>query len=76
MITLEQIKSIIAKTLDVSPELITDNLSAGEIEQWDSMGNMAIISALEEQLAVEFPMEVLFDLNNVETIYNEVKKLL
>ncbi len=70
-----QIKSIIAETLKINPEEVTDDLGIGAIPQWDSMGNMAVIAALEEQLGIEFPLEDLFDLNSVKAIIEEIGKI-
>lgn len=71
----DQTIEIIASTLGVDTATITPQLAAGDIEQWDSMGNMAIIANLEEKLGIEFPLENLFELNSVETIVKEVHRL-
>ena len=39
-----QVKEIIARVLNVDTGVITDTLSSGDIPQWDSVGNLAIIS--------------------------------
>lgn len=71
----DKVKEIIARTLNVEISRISDSLSIGDIEQWDSMGNMAIIAALEENLGLEFPIEDLFELNSVGSIVAEIEKL-
>lgn len=71
----EIVKSIISRTLGVESCLITDQLSAGDIAEWDSMGNMAIIAAIENELGIEFPIEDLFDLNSVAALVEEIDKL-
>ena len=70
-----QVKEIIARVLNVEPALITDELSSGDIPQWDSVGNLAIISTIEQELDVEFPLEDLFDLTSVQSIVDEVNSL-
>ena len=70
-----RVKEIIARVLNVPLDAITDELSSGDIPEWDSVGNLAIISTLEEELQVEFPLEDLFDLTSVESIVAEVNKL-
>ena len=70
-----KIKRIIARVLNVDPERITDELCSGDIPEWDSVGNLAIISTLEQELEIEFPLEVLFDLNSVRAIIDEVNRL-
>lgn len=70
-----QVKEIIARVLNVDVALITNELSSGDIPQWDSVGNLAIISTIEQELDVEFPLEDLFDLTSVQSIVDEVNSL-
>ena len=70
-----RVKEIIARVLNVDINIVTDDLSSGEIPEWDSVGNLAIISTLEQELEIEFPLEVLFDLTSVRTIIYEVNRL-
>ncbi len=69
------IKEIIARVLNVALDQITDDLSSGDIPEWDSVGNLAIISTLEQELEIEFPLEDLFDLTSVKSIVEEVEKI-
>ena len=71
-----RVKDIIARVLNVDLAKITDSLSSGDIPEWDSVGNLAIINTIEQELEVEFPLEDLFDLTSVESIVQEVNKLL
>jgi acyl carrier protein len=70
-----QVKEIIARVLKVDPGVITDTLSSGDIPEWDSVGNLAIISTIEQELEVEFPLEDLFDLTSVKSLVDEVNML-
>lgn len=71
-----QVKEIIARVLNVDLSVISDDLSSGDIPEWDSVGNLAIISTLEQELDVEFPLDDLFDLTSVRSIVDEVNKLI
>ena len=70
-----QVKQIIAQVLNVELDIITDDLSAGDIPEWDSVGNLAIISTIEQELELELPLEDLFDLTSVKSIIDEVNQL-
>ena len=70
-----QVKEIIARVLNIPLDRVTDDLSSGDIPEWDSVGNLAIISTIEQELELEFPLEDLFDLTSVLSIVEEVKKL-
>lgn len=69
------VKRVIAGVLHITVESITLGLSIGDVEEWDSMGNIAIIATLEEQLDVEFPVEDLFELTSVEAFVKMIKDL-
>ena len=71
----ERIKEIIADKLGIDIERITDDLAAGDIEEWDSVGNLTIISTIEEELEVDIPIEDLYELNNIKAIVEEIIKL-
>ena len=71
----ERLKEIIADTLGIDIERITDDLAAGDIEEWDSVGNLTIISTIEEELEVDIPIEDLYELNNIKAIVEEIIKL-
>ena len=70
-----QVKEIIARVLNIPLDTVTDDLSSGDIPEWDSVGNLAIICTIEQELDLEFPLEDLFDLTSVLSIVNEVNKL-
>ena len=71
----EQVKQAIAEALDVEISVVTPELGINDIPEWNSIGNLAIIAAIEKIIGVEIPMEDLFDLTNVKSIIDEVKNL-
>lgn len=70
----EKVCSIIAKTFNIPESVVNMNLAVGDIPQWDSMGNLAIFHALEEEFQVEFEMEELFELNSVKSFVERLTK--
>jgi acyl carrier protein len=71
----EQVKGVIAKALSVDRLVLTDDLSIGEIPEWDSVGNLTIIQEIEREMGVEIPMDDLFELTSIQQIVNEVNNL-
>lgn len=59
-------------------ELGDENLKIGfdsstlTIHQWDSINNLVLISAIEEQFNISFPIEVIFNSNNVGDLCNYI----
>ena len=71
----DQVLDVISKALNVEKGALSDDLSIGGIPQWDSVGNLAIISAIEEKMEIEIPLDDLFDLTSITALVDEVEKL-
>lgn len=71
----QQVVEIVAQELKVSPETITAGMSVGDVPQWGSMAQMAIITSVQNRFGVKIPMEDLFDLTSVGDLVTEVEKL-
>lgn len=71
----QSVIEIIARTLNVDVSVLHDNTAIGDIDQWDSMGNIAILAAVEKEMNVDFPIEELFKLNTVDSIVNKTIEL-
>lgn len=53
----DKIKSILAGILEVDPARIGDGFGPDSCPDWDSLGNLRIITALEREFAVTFTWE-------------------
>ena len=65
---IDLISGILNKTVDASTEM-------GKIQEWDSIRNVMILSALEEHFDILFPEDDIFDLTSVKAITEEIAKL-
>lgn len=54
-----------AETLQIEPARVTDDLSYNAIAEWDSVGHMALIAALEETFGVMLDTDDIIDLSSV-----------
>lgn len=71
----EQVLVVIANSLNVDKTVLTDELTIGGIPEWDSVGNLTIISAIEDNLGIEIPLDDLFELTSIKALVDEVEKL-
>jgi acyl carrier protein len=53
----ERVKAIMADVLMIDASLIADNTSMENLQQWDSLAQMDIIAAIEEEFGVTFEIE-------------------
>ena len=65
---IDLISGILNKPVDASTEM-------GKIQEWDSIRNVMILSALEEHFDILFPEDDIFDLTSVQAITEEIAKL-
>ena len=51
------------------------NLKIGDIAKWDSVGHLSLMFMLESDFEIKFEMEKIPELNSIEKIIIEIKKL-
>lgn len=69
----EKITKLIAEVLQVPVDVIIPDLEIGELDEWDSLHNVAIFAELEKQFDIKITQDMLVDLENVEDIISLVK---
>jgi len=60
-----KIKSIIATVLENENFEIKDDLSATDVDGWDSLAQLMIISKIEKKFGIKFSLNELFDLDDL-----------
>jgi acyl carrier protein len=60
--------------LDLEEGCVTQDLSPEDIDNWDSMANINIIVALEEEFKIKFKLEDIQDAKTVNDFINLVNK--
>ncbi len=65
MSVLERMQEVIRDVLDDDSLVLSDDLSAREVEGWDSLAHINIMFALESEFAVQFDDTQLSRLRNV-----------
>ena len=72
----ERIKQVMGAVLSVDPSSIGDDASPGTIEQWDSLRQMNLILALEEEFEIRFPVEDMDQLISFKLIRLSIRELM
>lgn len=71
----DRIKEIVASVFNIDVTEVAESLSVGDIEAWDSVGNLTLLTTIEEELEVDIPIEDLFELTSIGAIIEEVNRL-
>ncbi len=66
---IQQIQAVLAEAIQTPAEMITPELSFGDLPEWDSMGHMEVMMRLEETFGVEITAETIAALTSIPKIY-------
>ena len=61
----QKLITVVAAALGVDPELLKLDSAAGEIEAWDSVAQINIVSEVEEEFGVSIPIEKIAELHTI-----------
>jgi acyl carrier protein len=60
----KKLKEIFAKTFELPLENVIDSLEYGSIEQWDSIGHMGLIAALDDEFNLMFDTQDIVEMSS------------
>lgn len=68
------LRDILADILEISPELVTSDLSIGMVDSWDSFRHLQAILAIEGEYGVQFDPQRIPELTSVSLLRAELEK--
>jgi len=73
MNTEERIIKIISEAIEVNTNKIDEDTAIGDFPNWDSMGQLVIITSLEKEFDIKFDPEDIMDLEDVGDMISAVE---
>lgn len=64
----EKLKEIMGLVFDVPTSAINDATNPDDLDNWDSIGTINLVTALEEEFDIEFEEEEILELLNFQLI--------
>lgn len=74
MNNLQQLKKMFAEGLGINEDVVTDDLTYQSIKQWDSVGHMALIAAIETQFDIMMDTDDIIDMSSFEKSKEIIQK--
>ena len=71
---MEEYKKIFQESLNINKELINDKLKYNHIPEWDSIGHMTLIAALEEKYKISIDTDDIVDFSSFKKGIEILKK--
>jgi acyl carrier protein len=70
----EKIKEIVLEQLKIDSSLYHDDLAAGDIPEWDSLGHVNLLMAVENYFEVSFDVSDAIDVETIADLIETTKK--
>ncbi len=68
-----KIFNIIKNTFPNSTTNINTDTTANDVDEWDSLGHIMLIQAIETEFNIQFDLDELLEFNSVGDIINSIK---
>ena len=68
----ERIKAVMGRVLEIRAEDVTGKVRRGELERWDSLNHLALLTALQDEFHIEIPPDHALEMETFEDIRRAV----
>jgi acyl carrier protein len=65
---IEKLNGIISRILEIDESKITNEMDINNVPSWDSINQMALIAAIEEDFEIELSFDEISEMNSVKKI--------
>ena len=74
MSSVQKYSEIFKTALNIGAEKLTENLKYNDIEEWDSIGHMTLVAALEEEFKISLETDDIIDFSSFKKGIEILKK--
>ena len=67
---MQKLDEILCQVFRLEQDQLSDELTMEDIDRWDSLTHMDLITSIEEGLAVELTMDEIMAMTDIKTIRN------
>lgn len=71
---LEKLNEVFHDVFDNNDIVVTEQTNANDIEEWDSLIHITLISAVEDEFDVSFDMKTVVSMKNVGDMIDAIKE--
>jgi acyl carrier protein len=71
----DRLRDVFIEALALENDVDVENLKYREIEQWDSVGHMALVAAIEDEFDVQFDTDQVIDMSSFKVALDMVRGL-
>lgn len=73
---LAKVEEIFREELELDDLLLTDETTADDVEEWDSLSHVQLVAAMEEAFGIEFKSREILSWENIGDLIDSIEKKL
>jgi acyl carrier protein len=73
---LKRVEEIFRDELEVDDLVLTDETTADDVEEWDSLSHVQLVAAMEEAFGIEFKSREILSWENIGDLIDSIEKKL
>lgn len=73
---LEKVEEIFREELELDDLILTDETTADDVEEWDSLSHVQLVAAMEEAFGIEFKSREILSWENIGDLIDSIEKKL
>ena len=73
---LAKVEEIFREELEVDDLVLTEETTADDVEEWDSLSHVQLVAAMEEAFGIEFKSREILSWENVGDLIDSIEKKL
>ena len=73
---LAKVEKIFRDELEVDDLVLTDETTADDVEEWDSLSHVQLVAAMEEAFGIEFKSREILSWENIGDLIDSIEKKL
>ncbi|GAA3861267.1 acyl carrier protein [Saccharothrix violaceirubra] len=71
----DRLRAVFVESLGLSDDVDVENLKYRDIDEWDSVGHMALVAAIEDEFDVEFETDQVIDMSSFKVAVDQLRGL-
>ena len=70
----KKISDVLCDVFELDPSQVTPTTSKMDLDEWDSMKQLELITALEKKFSIKFTMDEMISIDSVSKIVEAIEK--
>jgi acyl carrier protein len=71
---LAKVEEIFREELELDDLVLTDETTADDVEEWDSLSHVQLVAAMEEAFGIEFKSREILSWENIGDLIDSIEK--